>query len=375
MFQSSMVRTLIAACIVPLVAIGGPGTPMGMALAAIGEAQVVAGLPTFESRSESTGVSRFSQDADGVSPFGTSALHHPDGIASVVRPDRVLAIESGDTDASQGQAAGARLVDGDAATTLRPERGGAVRVVVHFRRPLWLDGVGLWGDAMGELRLLGATSEIPISEVEGGRSPAGDSSKLRRFVLERPLWGQTFYFEWVPGSLELPSEWTFWQRGSAAELSLGEDAEQLFARGALPGASEYWAAAHETQVSVAALYGQRVRSNDSGAAGAGSAEAQVHVTDLAGKGRAFLVYELEGAPHFTAIRRSINGRAALGGARASGEGAGGLQVEEIPLASLVEGDNTVAFFPANPARHGRLHGAEFADRDDSSERRAHDSEL
>lgn len=321
MFQSSMVRTLVAACIVPLIVIGGPGTPMGRALAA-GRDLVADALFTPWESPESVGrraMSPGSRGIDSVPTLGTSSFHHPDGMTSVVRPDRVVALESG-AQQSGGEAAGARLVDGDASTTVRPEHGGAVRIIAHFGEPLWLDGLSLSGDGMGELRLLSATSDVPILELGGsskGRSAAAAPPTPRRYELDRPLWGQTFHFEWVPGSLELPSEWTFWRRGAAAELSLGEDAELFFTRGTLAGASEYWAEVSEVRVSAAALYQQSAPWGQN-VAPAASAETSVQVSDLGGKGRAFLVYELEGAPHFTAIRRSINGKAALGGARGGG---------------------------------------------------------
>ena len=63
--------------------------------------------------------------------------------------------------------------------------------------------------------------------------------------------------------------------------------------------------------------------------------------------RAFLVYELEGLPHFTAASRSINGQRPLGRFGVSRGAKGGMQVEEIDPSSLQVGTNRIQFLPAD----------------------------
>ena len=63
--------------------------------------------------------------------------------------------------------------------------------------------------------------------------------------------------------------------------------------------------------------------------------------------RAFVVYELEGLPHFTAALRSINGGRALGRFGVSRGAKGGVQVEEIDPALLQAGTNHVQFLPVD----------------------------
>jgi RHS repeat-associated protein len=63
--------------------------------------------------------------------------------------------------------------------------------------------------------------------------------------------------------------------------------------------------------------------------------------------RAFLVYDLEGLPHWSAARRRINGLTVSGGAHAH-RAAGGLQVEEISPSWLRAGTNEIQFLASNP---------------------------
>jgi RHS repeat-associated protein len=67
--------------------------------------------------------------------------------------------------------------------------------------------------------------------------------------------------------------------------------------------------------------------------------------DPRGLERTFLVYELEGLPHFTAALRSINGQRALGRFGVSRGAKGGIQVEEIDPSSLQAGTNRIQFLP------------------------------
>ena len=69
--------------------------------------------------------------------------------------------------------------------------------------------------------------------------------------------------------------------------------------------------------------------------------------DVRAFGRAFLVYELQGLPHWSAALRRINGLSIHGLAPVAGA-RGGLQVEEISVGWLRAGPNEVTFFPADP---------------------------
>lgn len=68
-----------------------------------------------------------------------------------------------------------------------------------------------------------------------------------------------------------------------------------------------------------------------------------------GIGRAFLVYELAGVPHWTATVRSINGLPLLGGFGAVRSSGTALQVEEINPRWLRAGVNQILFLPAPSA--------------------------
>ena len=63
--------------------------------------------------------------------------------------------------------------------------------------------------------------------------------------------------------------------------------------------------------------------------------------------RAFLVYDLEGLPHWSAARRRINGLTVSGGVHAH-RASGGLQVEEISPSWLRAGTNEIQFLASNP---------------------------
>jgi RHS repeat-associated protein len=79
----------------------------------------------------------------------------------------------------------------------------------------------------------------------------------------------------------------------------------------------------------------------------GAASFRVDLTEEAmGLSRAFLVYDLEGLPHWSAARRRINGLTISGGVHAH-RAAGGLQVEEISPSWLRAGTNDIQFLASN----------------------------
>src|SRR6478736_895437 len=322
-------RGLVAALLVPLMAIGGLGSPIAMAMAATDDAK--AGPPVGH-RNPVSGDAPFTAPPTSLGAAGQGHLAQgqrpaPDGIAMATRPVRVIVIEPDQAAPTDG----ASLFDGNAKTTLRSDSGTAIRIVVEFAQPLWFDGLSLFGEATGQL---GLVSQDATEVIEPAAASVGG---WRHYGFEHALWGQTFHFDWTPGSLELPSEWAFWQRGSQGDLSLGATPENLLPLGSFPGGVEHGAWPKMATVSRGTL------------GATSSASFQVDIADPRSVSRAYLVYELEGAGHFTQVKRALNDQATLGGEPTTVDsGRGGLQVEEIPVSSLRAGANTVDFYPASP---------------------------
>jgi RHS repeat-associated protein len=84
------------------------------------------------------------------------------------------------------------------------------------------------------------------------------------------------------------------------------------------------------------------------APGAGAFQFELDIAP-AGIARAFIVYELAGVPHWTAVVRSINGLPSMGGFGAVGSSGTALQIEEINPRWLRAGVNQIVFLPAPPA--------------------------
>ncbi len=71
--------------------------------------------------------------------------------------------------------------------------------------------------------------------------------------------------------------------------------------------------------------------------------------------RAWLVYELGGGGHWSAVRRKINDGVIQGGFRPSHASVGGTQVEEIAPSWVTRGDNVVRFEPCHwPSGSARI---------------------
>jgi len=278
----------------------------------------------------------------------------PDGLASVVHPAEVQLVPEGDPGSvragSNGSAAW-RLFDANPRTALEAASGRPLRVRVRFAQPIWLDAVSVFGSEPGSLRVLIAGQPIPLAERDlaerddvAGRNKATAQQAhsrattevvaWRRHQAQAPVWGQDFEVEWTPGTTTTPAEIAFWERGSAAELSLGHEPVERLHLGHLEGGTTAWSSRTQAIVSGALL-------------GQPAVTFPVDLGDMGGVGRAFLVYELSGAPHFVAVGRSLNGVGVLGGHDKTGAGPGGLQVEEVPLAALHAGQNTVDFYPAD----------------------------
>jgi RHS repeat-associated protein len=130
------------------------------------------------------------------------------------------------------------------------------------------------------------------------------------------------------------SEIEFWGQGSHGNMAaLGSPS---FAKPLAPQAIE--APATNAQNGQVSLIG------DPAAGGTGASFTMKLPLEPSAIARAWLVYELSGAGHWSEAARSINGAAVQGGyARETGGTGFALQAEPISPASLVQGQNTIAF--------------------------------
>jgi RHS repeat-associated protein len=227
-----------------------------------------------------------------------------------------------------------RAFDGEAGSALTTG-GDPIRFRVELTAPAYVDAVALWGKADGFLAVdaEGPDGSSPLLV----RAPLTDTtSGWSRRAAAKPVLAKALQFAFEPkradGALR---EIEIWGRAaSASDESPLPDA--LYSR--LPaGAREWRATTGERTVALSTVSGPGV---------GGTFDVDLG-RDRPSFDRAFLVYELDGLPHFTAAMRSINGHPALGRFGVSRGAKGGLQVEEIDPASLVAGQNRVQFFPAD----------------------------
>jgi RHS repeat-associated protein len=252
-------------------------------------------------------------------------------IAARVRPARLIPLEGADARAL------GRLFDDRAATTL--ESGGhPVRFRVELDEPAYLESVGSYGPVAGALHIdaeTGAGRVVPLAARAGRASERWNRTQL----VDAPP-SKAFVISWSPSGRDAAlRELELWARpasGAAPAPALLPDS--LYA-GVPAGAAV-----------AAAPEGEQIISPASVGAPGKSGTFNVRLdADPRVFGRAFLVYELRGLPHFTAAVRAINGHAAAGGFGASPGAAGGLQVEEIAPAWLSRGANAIQFFPFDPS--------------------------
>jgi RHS repeat-associated protein len=263
--------------------------------------------------------------ASAAAPSSSASLPPsapPSGASRRVRP---IAVE--DMAGKTGADALWKLFDGDASTGLGAE--GAVRVKMTFADPIAVTAVGGFAPKAGKLVLRGADGNAGGEAIDPG---AG----WTRVDAKKPAAARTFVVEWAPvGAGATLPELEIWGRfGAAATPQPGRAlADELY--GPLPDGAESFAAKAETRIiSSATVPDQRVFS----------------VTlpyDGRAIERAFLSYELDQLPHFTAATRKINGGAAVGGFAVTKGAKGGLQVEEIAPAALRAGANTIEFLPVS----------------------------
>ena len=161
---------------------------------------------------------------------------------------------------------------------------------------------------------------------------------------ERQLAASELALRWRPASpgAEL-SELELWGFGPDLRARPAAALADRVQRGEQPGAVESWAQPDGLAVSAPAVGLE------------GTAVFQVRVdTEPRLMGRTFLVYELAGQPHFTAVPRQINGFSVLGGFHPEMGAAGGTQIEEISPDWLFQGDNEVRFYPTEDQGSDRV---------------------
>jgi RHS repeat-associated protein len=237
----------------------------------------------------------------------------------------------------EGNRAATFLFDDDQSTSMRT--GGDAQIRVSLAGPRPIRGIGVFGRAEGRLS---------ISTVDDGReTPVVGLQDLDLRAL--PLRWNRF---WASGTPQVAGELALrWRPGSATEvlpdLEIFGDGPDVRAdqgpaladrvvAGTASEASEAWAEPEAETISSAE----------------GIKTPRVFHLPLSGDprlmGRTFLVYELAGRPHWSAVRRQVNGFSVQGGF-GDEQAAGGLQVEEISPEWLSQGDNEIRFFPGEDA--------------------------
>lgn len=229
-----------------------------------------------------------------------------------------------------------RLFDGDGVVGFMA--GAPTRIRAALPAGTVFEGVGAYG---------GTDATLTVYADEAGTKPmkgldhvslAGLPLRWNRFeaAAPAPAGGLLIEIDPVPGAEANIRELEVWgQTPARAPAAPGTVAEALLT-GLPPSA-----------VSVAASPGSGEMSYPK-LGPEGAARFRVELTQEAmALSRAFLVYDLEGLPHWSAARRRINGLTISGGVHAH-RAAGGLQVEEISPSWLRAGSNEIQFLASNP---------------------------
>ncbi len=233
------------------------------------------------------------------------------------------------------QARGAEsLFDGDARTGFTTQAGGAGSVRLDLGSAREVLGLGVHGSGRAKVTI--------YAEDAGARrliSTGGDGA----VNLQPDHWAQVtpapstktaaLVVQWTvpPGASTTVTELALWVSGrSRHALAEAAIADRLVTE--LPENAVAARAVPET-ASVARFTPQ----------GPVSASFTIKMNAEPRLGRAFLVYELDKKAHWTGVARAINGHVVRGGYRAEAKGLGGVQVEEINPAWLMNGDNKILF--------------------------------
>ena len=231
-----------------------------------------------------------------------------------------------------------KLFDRDSSTRVH----GAFRIQAHFSPQKKLGGAALFvatgGAPAGTLKVTAAKG-TPLE-----LTPQAGRAGWQRVLAASAQDTSAVVLEWAParGQDSGPSELALWAEEPLSANPSVDVADQLFGDG-IAGSVDVWAKPRKAAVTRTAP---------------SELTLELH-QDPRALSRAFLVYELLGAPHFTNISRELNGTttpilvaapraslpAALPGAAAP-LGSGGLQVEEIAPSVLRRGNNLLKFLPS-----------------------------
>lgn len=227
------------------------------------------------------------------------------------------------------------LFDGRAASTWSPEGDGAV-VHVRFQAPQRVEAVAVRGPADGRLSLRRVVEGRAVP-VEGADGLVVETGAWRRFAFTAPVDADELELDWTPARPGAPlAEVELWGSGPH-RVTVADDAliDRLL-QGQRHLGVESQATPEQVAVSVSS---ERVP-------GAGAFAVTVS-EEPARWSRAFLVYELRGAAHWTAVPHTLNATPVAGAHTPLHATDGGLQVEEVDPSALRRGVNTVRFLAAD----------------------------
>jgi RHS repeat-associated protein len=226
------------------------------------------------------------------------------------------------------------LFDGDGTVAFRTAQ--PLRVRVSLPPDVALETIGIYGGngAIISASAEGASGPKPIAGLEKV-ALADLPSRWNRFSATAPVETSSLLLDITPAlgqTAEVP-ELELWGRVAPASR---------------PATSAEWAEALLTHLPAGAVTAPATPSTATIAAPQVGPAGHVPLTfdlDRAGRlfERAFLVYELEGLPHWSAVVRRINWQAPQGGFHAARAARHGLQVEEISPDWLREGRNELEF--------------------------------
>lgn len=228
-----------------------------------------------------------------------------------------------------------RLFDGDGVVGFMA--AAPTRVRAELPAGTVVQGLGAYGPTNATLTVFDEAGTKPMKGLDHV-SLSGLPLRWNRFEAASPVAAQSLVIEVdpAPGAQADVRELEIW--GTAplrAPAAPGSIAEALLT-GLPPSAVSVSASPSDAEMSYPKLGPD------------GSKTFRVDLTQEAmALSRAFLVYNLEGLPHWSAARRRINGLTVSGGAHAH-RAAGGLQVEEISPSWLRAGANEIQFLAANP---------------------------
>jgi RHS repeat-associated protein len=226
------------------------------------------------------------------------------------------------------------LFDGDATSAFKT--GQPVRVRVSLPKGVALEAIGVYGGT-GAVVAVTAEASAGSKPIAGLENIALDKLPARwnRFSASAPTEAASLLVDITPA----PG-----QQADVPELELWG----RVAPSARPMTSAEWAEALLTHLPAGALTAAASPAAATIAAPQVGPAGHVPLTfelDRAGRlfERAFLVYELEGLPHWSAVVRRVNWQAPQGGFHAMHAARHGLQVEEISPEWLREGRNELEF--------------------------------